>query len=702
MRDSSPTCSSETYATAGSDQNTFAITSTDNNKWLCFKVQNNLGVWGYAQAQIDYNAPVVTVTQDNTTLTAASTATDLPATPVWKRSAGLATTTTCDSSVTYGTSSHTVTSATDNKRYCFQVTDKAGNIGYGGLTVDLTAPALTLTQTGSSVSATGNNLTGYGYFKSASPHNSPTCDSSGTYTSGTSATNLVDTQWVCFRAKNSVGVYGYAKLQVDLSTPTITITQDQDSLDASASAPTGTTLVTSTWAHSSAVRDSSPTCSSEIYDTTGSDQNTFAITSTDNDQYLCFKIQNNLGVWGYAQAQIDYNAPVVTVTQDNTTLTAASVATDLPVTPVWKRSAGLDTTTTCDSSVTYNTSSHTVTSATDNKRYCFRVTDKAGNIGYGGLTVNLTAPALTLTQTGSSVSATGNNLTGYGYFKSASPHNSPTCDSSGTYTSGTSATNLVDNQWVCFRAKNSVGVYGYAKLQVDLSTPTITITQDQDSLDASASAPTGTTLVTSTWAHSSALAATSQTCSGVTYDTAGSDQNTFAITSTDNNQWLCFKIQNNLGVWGYAQAQIDYNAPVVTVTQDNTTLTAASVATDLPATPVWKRSAGLATTTTCDSSVTYGTSSHTVTSATDNKRYCFQVTDQAGNIGYGGLTVNLTAPTLTLTQTGSSVSATGNNLTGYGYFTSASPHNSPTCDSSGTYTSGTSATNLVDNQWGLL
>ena len=702
--DSSPTCSTASYESAGSDEDEVSVSSTNNDKWVCFKVKNDLGVYGYAKAQVDFNAPVVSVTQNGSTLTASSTATDLPETPVWKHSGPLGSDPTCSSSsITYGTTANSVSSATDNKYYCFRVTDKAGNHGYGKILVNLSAPTtLTLSQNNTSVTASGSGLSGFEYFDSGATD--PDCDEDDTFTgTGTTATGLDDNDWVCFKAKNSLGVYAYAKAQVDLSTPTITITQDQDSLDASATAPTGTSLVDASWAHSGFLT-SSPTCSSSItYESAGSDEDAVDISSTNNGRWVCFKVKNNLGVYGYAFAKIDFNAPVVSVTQNGSTLTAT--ATDagvgLPSTQVWKHSGPLDSDPTCDSTITYGQSGNSVTNATDNKYYCFKVADKAGNFGYGEIEVNLDVPSINLSQNGSSLSASGSDLTDFAYFDSGATD--PTCDASNTsatYTNGSTAYNLDDNDWVCFKAQNHLGVWGYAKAQVDLSTPTITITQDQDSLDASATAPGSSSIVDSSWAHSGFLDS-SPTCSTASYESAGSDEDEVSVSSTNNDKWVCFAVKNDLGVYGYASAQVDFNAPVVSVTQNGSTLTASSTATDLPTTPVWKHTAAKTANPTCSGlgDSEYSTAANSVTSATDNKYYCFRVTDKAGNHGYGKILVNLSAPTtLTLSQNNTSVTASGSGLSGFEYFDSGATD--PDCDEDDTFSgTGTTASNLDDNDW---
>ena len=159
---------------------------------------------------------------------------------------------------------------------------------------------------------------------------------------GNSISSASGGKYYCFKVTDKAGNIGYGEILVDLTAPVITITQDQDSLDATATAA-GSTVDTSTWAHSSAVRDSSPTCSSDTYSSAGSTEDEFTITSTHNNKWLCFKVKNAKGVPGYAKAKIDYNDPVVTITQDNDTLTATAtdVGLGLPTSPTWKYSGAL-------------------------------------------------------------------------------------------------------------------------------------------------------------------------------------------------------------------------------------------------------------------------------------------------------------------------------------------------------------------------
>ena len=77
-----------------------------------------------------------------------------------------------------------------------------------------------------------------------------------------------------------------------------------------------------------------------------------------------------------------------------------------------------------------------------------------------------------------SVSLRQLTLSGYEYF---SQSGDPDCDGDDTYT-GTSQTTgtITHNHYVCYKAKNSLGVYGYAEIRVNRTQPTITLTQLDD------------------------------------------------------------------------------------------------------------------------------------------------------------------------------------------------------------------------------
>ena len=157
--------------------------------------------------------------------------------------------------------------------------------------------------------------------------------------------------------------------------------------------------------------------------------------------------------------KIDFNGPSCLCDSNNgstLTATATDAGVGLPSTQVWKHSGPLDDDPTC-SGQTYSNTGKTVSSATDNKYYCFKVTDKAGNHGYGKILVNLSAPTtLTLSQNNTSVTASGSGLSGFEYFDSGATD--PDCDEDDTFSgTGTTATNLDDNDWVLFQSQELSG-----------------------------------------------------------------------------------------------------------------------------------------------------------------------------------------------------------------------------------------------------
>ena len=342
-------------------------------------------------------------------------------------------------------------------------------------------PVITLTQSGSSVAATGVSLTDYGYFTSAKNPNCSSTNTTSTYITGTSASNLSNQTWVCFRAKNNSNVYGYAKLQVDLSQTPISITQTQSLVTASA-----TGISSNTWQHFKTTDSHPPDCDG---DSTGFGPpwpfaNATTINTSLNNFWVCFRVKNSKGVYSYAKHQIDYNAPEILVTQTANSLSASSPDSDID-TSTWQKS-GPHNSSNCTTSTTGFTTGSTVSNASNDKYYCFKVSDEAGNTAYKEYQYKSSAePILTLTQEGSTVSAETTNLSDHKYFTSTSD---PDC--SGSYgswssaTSGTSKTSLTQGTWICFRAKNSLNVYGYSELEVDLSPPTLKVNQDQISVEA--------------------------------------------------------------------------------------------------------------------------------------------------------------------------------------------------------------------------
>ena len=365
----------------------------------------------------------------------------------------------------------------------------------------------------------------------------PNCKTATDYGSALSSNNAITVssadqdRWACFKVKNTRGVYSYIKHEIDLS-PTITITQNnsQNSVNASASVVTGITLETSSWESFKTVDTEEPDCKTATsYGTASSSANTISsIGSNDNNKWVCFKVKNSNNDYGYAKHRIDLSEPDIIVSQNGDDLTAVSLSTDLPDSPVWKKSSAQDSTPTCSSLADNQWSSgNTVATATHGKHYCFSVVDKQGNTGYGKIKVNL-APAIVIEQ----------------------------------YKSGSSAL-------------------------VGATASPITGTVDQSS-----------------WENLKTNSTTEPNCKTATgYTDASSSANIISsiTSSNDNNEWVCFKVKSSHNIYGYAKYKIDFNAPVVTVVQNNRTLTASTTATDLDFYAYWKYSLGQTSNPTCSS-----------------------------------------------------------------------------------------------------
>ena len=104
-------------ATTGSAAKSVAITSTDASLWACFRVKNPTGIYSYTKYQVDYSGPHISVTQDNTTLTASSKSSDLDAS-TWQYV--LFSTGSCGTGITTGwQSGNSVSSVSHGSNYCF-------------------------------------------------------------------------------------------------------------------------------------------------------------------------------------------------------------------------------------------------------------------------------------------------------------------------------------------------------------------------------------------------------------------------------------------------------------------------------------------------------------------------------------------------------------------------------------------------------
>ena len=164
--------------------------------------------------------------------------------------------------------------------------------------------------------------------------------------------------------------------------------------------------------------------------------------------------------------------------------------------------------------------------------------------------------------------STTTNLSGIGYFEASSePPTTGSTSCSDDKTSGWTAnvygsiTDVEDNKWICFRAKNTRGVYGYAKLGVSLTRPSFTLSQDNTTVAMSTT--TGLSGIGYFQANSEPPTTGATSCSddkstGWTADADGS------ISGIADGKWICFRAKNTVGVYAYDKLEVDLTKPSFT------------------------------------------------------------------------------------------------------------------------------------------
>ena len=724
-----PDCNSgnqSLFGSASSNADEVTTTSSDNGQWVCFRVKTDDNIYGYAKQEIDYNTPDIQISRPSATrIVATSEATDLSNPPDWQK---------------------------------------------------------------------------------AGPHNSSDCDSSTTgFSSGNSFTAIVVSKYYCFWLTDNNGNDTYKEIQV-LNNPEITITQrpgtSQDRVSATATTFSANGIAGDSWAYLEGASGSTPPGCNQAAPYTGTG-NSVDIDSSDNEQWLCFKVKNdnNQDEWGYATYQIDYNKPNIYISRIGPTITAHSDATDLPSNPVYKKTGARDASD-CQASTTGFSTGNSITGVVTAKYYCFKVTDKNGNTGYGEIQIG-EAPVLSLGQNQIQVAATA---TSSGSLDSDSWQNfktfslvAPDCDQADKSLFGpaSSAANIItisvpdNNKWVCFRARNSNNIYGYARHQIDYNPPRIavsivgtTVTAHTDATDldvgtwqkrhssidtdcdssaagfvAAGNPPSfvnvhysqfycfkatdknGNTgyrgfytvevpvvTVEQTATRVTARAVSSgvvdndswqnfKTSDGAEPDCDQADKSLFgpasvtagslSLTSSDNNQWVCFRVSNTNSVYGYNKKQLTgivsrqpnispppLSGPQLVISQSGSRLSAEA--------PAGSGFAYFISETEPDCSENNRTAvwvdGQTTTSLTDKQWVCFRARSPAAVNGYAKARVDLTAPVLNLQQTETGITASGSDLTAFAYFKSVPE---PVCDQSNqtAYTPGSSADNLLAGQW---
>ena len=217
------------------DGDSFQVTAAHSNKYVCFRVMDEVGNYGYASTALptveDSTPPTLTVTQSGNTLDWDAQDDGGIATYEYQMFDSAPADCTTDSGWTDG--QMTALAESDNgMHYCFRVTDYGDNfVTAGPLTisgVDTTAPTITVSQSANTVSAIPGelNTSGWQFYRS----DTEPADCSSRFTGWGDVKQVEDGRrldgltaadsgkWVCFRVMDAAGNYGYKKFQIETIT----------------------------------------------------------------------------------------------------------------------------------------------------------------------------------------------------------------------------------------------------------------------------------------------------------------------------------------------------------------------------------------------------------------------------------------------------------------------------------------------------
>ena len=426
------------------------------------------------------------------------------------------------------------------------------------------APVLTIVQDGSTmtVESESKDLVEVDHFITAvEPECTSKTDSFVWQQSrvGKTVSQLANGDWVCFRGKNKNSLYGYVKQRVDLSSSDLEITQDRLSVEASSAKDL------SGWQYFTS--STNPNCSEANLEAWQTAKAGRAIEEVNNnDTWICFRAKNKLGVYSYNEIQVILTAPTIKLIQNNDKVLAES---DLKLTD-WRYFTNSQEADCTDQSDQWDNSQkgQQTTTVEDGHWVCFRGKNSRGVWGFQSRRVDLTRPLLDFTINGFSVEASSSSeVDSWQYFQA---QKEPSCDPDEGWElvkSGSVATNLNANDWVCFKAKNKLGVWGFGKYQY-VALPTIAARQVNRSVIVQASSNVGQLEYV-------LVASSISNCSSPTIDWQNSTKSSLT-GNLDNNDRVCFRgSQGQPNNYTYSVVVVvDLNPPKVLVDTSGLSLTA--------------------------------------------------------------------------------------------------------------------------------
>ena len=687
----------------------------------CFRVADDAGNYAYVQHQIaSINEPPVINSLSQSRQSVIATATDRQYLDDSSWEYAVTDDADCDSSVTGWvglggafssddarnrvtldlSGGNVVDESTANKWLCFRVSDNvADNHGYRSLDVDALAPTISLSQDNAVLRARAPSAdrpvsSSWRYVRHTS---SFTCDEDAfeLYTpirSG-SRVNLVTADvgdYFCFRVADRYDNYGYSDdyriRSLDTTAPEFTVTQDNKRLDLEAAASEN--VDHDTWGYYAA--GSQTDCEdvhADLYD--GVEDRVIDLTESDVGDYFCVRVADDSGNYGYRSIRIravDATAPLVEVERDKNTLRASTTAGDVNDNSWQYAVSDANDRFDCDETnnqLRFNAASSAndtvVLDEDDNdKYYCFRVADKAGNHGYGlsEQVYNVEpAPVITIIQHTANkrleVSTDATDVDGLTWGWATFSTDPGDCSSVRytnishsqitTNTRRIFVNNIADSQdgkYYCFRVADTSDVYGtnygYGKHRYDLGAPSIrfelannvlTVSSASDDVDAAS------------WAYAKFGQAVD--CEN---ETVGQSlpYRKVSLSEADNGSYLCFKVSDKSGNVAYARYQVagieDDGIPVINVSQTKYAIIATSADRDID--PATWRYALAPSEPYCDlghrlALIRNSGALNKVDLTKVSNVYtwvCFEVADRAGNKGFAKIEIDRQAPTISVQQ----------------------------------------------------
>ena len=764
-----PACTSadsSKFGTASNAANSIAITSSDNNKWACFRVKDKDNTYSYIKKQIDLTPPTVTITQTEDSLQATTTATDLPTNPVWQYSLH-STNPTCSTTNKEWINGSKAKYISFTSYYCFRVADSSNNHGYGKIKPTIPDPGLVIKQTPTKISAIATST--YALSMDASDEfgrsvsldgdrlaiGAPYDDGKSNSTTNAGAVYIfkrTGTTWVLER-KIEDGSDGFNNLDtndrfgrsVSLDGDRLVVGAYRDSGKNNSTTNAGAVYIFkrtgATWSLERKIEDGSD----GFYHLDANDWFSFSV-SLDGDRLavgshyddgknnsttnagavyifkrtgttwaLERKIED--GSSGFHLDARDEFSRSVSLDGDRLAVGAYSddgkndSTANVGAVYIFKRTAatwalerkiedGSDGFNHLDSGDLFGLSisldgdrlavgaqgddgkSNSTTNA--GAVYIFKRTGTTwalerkiedGSDGFNHLDISDVSDGF-----GRSVSLDGDRLAVGSHYDDGK--NNSTFHAGAVYIFKRTGTT-----WALER-KIEDGSSGFHHLDandwfgrsVSLDGDRLAVGAYLDDGHDNGSSKAGAVymfersggtwtdtdkfqeqegLVASSWQNFKTTNTTAPACSSADNSKFGTASNTadvITISSSDNNKWACFRVKNTDNVYFYVKKQIDFNPPVVTITQANDSLQATTAATDIPDNAVWEYNEQT-TNPTCKNLTSGWVDGSKARYISFSKYYCFRIKDSAGNTGYGKIKPTIPDPGLVARQTQTKISA---------------------------------------------